>query len=277
MADEATYPCAGGDQPHLIIDATYKDPATGATYVHRDLVQTQEAWAEEQHKRDYIPPMATERHLGDVESFVAYVQRYGGKGSLLTWNAAGLYATLDYAEGPDKPGRGTWKASHQFARSLQWLAWTKLLNMGICQKDLVERIEDLAEDIIEPDASTLTNILRNLRANVTNQAQAELRPDGSASISFSKESAVKTAASVELPALFRISIPILRGHADEQGKPVHYVLDVRLRLTIDESARLSFRLSMPTAERAMEMVYADRVSKAQELLGDSFQLLRAAD
>lgn len=257
------------DVAHLTIAATYKDPATGATFVHSDLVRVQEPWAEESH----IPPMSANESLGDVESFAAYVSRYAVIDSaFLTWNSRGLHATLDYDE------RGHWHVDMPFRSSPAWVAWTQFAcNRAMPQKQAVESLEDLASDIVEPAAADLMAILRGLRATINAKADAELRPDGTSKVAFEKDARVQTANALDLPASFTIAIPVLKGHVNAEGKPVVYQVQVRVRTSVDDNAKLTLRFSIPNAERILEAVYAERVQAAQALLGGDFILLRAAD
>ena len=75
---------------------------------------------------------------------------------------------------------------------------------------------------------------------------------------------------MELPPVITIAIPVLKGHG------VFYQMDVRLRAFVDDASHLSLRFSLPTAERVLEEVYAEKVAEAKGLLGDAFKLLRAA-
>lgn len=267
--------------PAVIIAPTYKDPVTGALYVHHDLECVQDHW----HEQLRIAPINVTERFGDVESWVAYVHRYAqmdpGDCSppYLTWNRVGLQAVLDYHATDRTADRCQWRAVYPFTPSSQWSAWMALASgRAIDQRTVVERLEDLAEEIVEPSAADLAHLLRALRASVKATADTELRPDGSSLVQFSQDTKVKAGpGSVDLPAGFEIAIPVLKGHVDADGRPVLYRLQVRLRVTVDDTAHLAFRLSIPTAERVLEDVYADRVRQARELLGDGYLLLRAAD
>ena len=262
--------------PHLTLAPAWKDPETQALYVHRDLVKVQEPWAEEQH----VGPMEGHKSFGDIQSWTSFVLRYGGTPTLCTWNSAGLVAILDYAESASAAGRGTWVASCPFAPSIQRKRWSALANgQPLAQKFAVESLEDLLADIVEPEPGELVNLLRNLRTSVNAQAVAELRPDGTTSVSFSKQTQVMAGmlGTVELPPWFIIAIPVLKGHVDGAGRPVLYRLPIRRRVSVDDSAHLVFRLTIPDLDRVLEDVYAERVREASALLGDQFALLRAAD
>ena len=263
-------------QPHLTVAATWKDKETGALYVHQDLVKTQEPWAEEAH----IAPMKVTEQFGDIESWVAYVLNHGStESTLLTWNSKGFRAVLDYANRDEGlPGRCQWKAEMPFRSSVQWDAWRMLANgQAMGQKTAIERIEDLSTDIVQPAPSDLMGILRTLRASVNAKADTELRPDGTSKVSFVSDTKVQTAKDLDLPASFTIAIPVLKGHLNADGKPVLYRIEVKVRVSVDDAAHLSLRFSIPTADRILEDVFADRVTAAKGLLGESFDLLRAGD
>ena len=263
--------------PRLAIAPYYRDPVSGAVYVHRDLDQREKPWEAEAH----IGPINTMERFGDVESWVGYVQRFAGTDEwppLLTWNKHGFTAILDYHSNSEDAGRCQWQAACPFVLSPEWRAWMALANgQPLSQRQAVEKLEDLAADIIDPTPADLVPILRNLRATVNATANTELRPDGTTSVAFTQDKTLKAAGNVDLPAQFKIAVRALTGHVDAAGKPVLYGLDVRVRVSVDDAAKLAFRFAIPGAERVLEAVYADRVAAAKALLGDGFSLLRAAD
>lgn len=276
MTTQPIDPTQAQTAPHLTLAHVWKDGTTGETWVHKDMIKVAEPWDEESH----VPPTAITERFGDVEGWAAYVRDYGPtEKTFATWNSQGLRAVLDYPIPAEEPGRCQWLALHPFTPSIQWRAWLGLANgQPVPQRAAVERLEDLAEDIREPDAAEVTGLLRNLRASVNAKADTELRPDGSTSVSFQRDTTIKAGvASVELPRSLTIAIPVLKGHVGPDGRPVLYRLEVRLRVSVDEAAHLAFRLSIPNAERVLEDVYAERVKLAAALLGPTFRLLRAAD
>lgn len=263
----------------LAIRPAWKDPQTGALYVHRDLDLAQDPWVEEQH----IRPVKAAEKFGDVDSFCAYVKRFTAHDDeppFLTFCARGLRGLLDYHQSDGNPGRCQWTAEHPFVTSRQWRAWMELANgQPRSQKVAIEALEDLGEDIQEPKQADLMALLRSLRASVNAKADAELRPDGTISVRFEKDQTVKAGAAgaVDLPPSIKVAIPVLKGHVDEEGRPVRYALQIRVRVSVDDNARLMFRFSAPTAEQVLEDALADRVQAAKALLGEGLPLLRAAD
>jgi uncharacterized protein YfdQ (DUF2303 family) len=186
-----------------------------------------------------------------------------------------LHAVLDYHQNDGlegAPGRLQWTAHHPFTPSPEWKAWMSLCTgHAVAQREAIERLEDMATDITDPVPAELMNLLRSLRTSVNKSAETELRPDGSTSVRFADDKNVAArGGTADLPSEFSISIPLLKG------LPQRYGLKVRLRATVTDQARLALRFSIPLAEQALEMVYADRVASAKALLGDGFSVLRAA-
>jgi len=262
-----------GTAPTVVIQPAYTDPSTGGLYVHRDLVLVRPDWVTETHRS----PVKASEAFGDVESFAEYVTHHGNPATaLLTWSERGLTATLDYhGTDPEVGGRCQWKALHPFVKSRQLLAWEHFAGgQARSQKEAIEQIEDLADDIVEPGAAALASLLRSLRANVNAKAETEIRSDGTQAVSWTRDQTVRTRPTneegVELPPHFEIGIPLLAGHL--QG----YRLKVRVRVSVDGNALLTLRFSLVNLEQSLEDAYAERVAAAKELLGDGFVLLRAA-
>jgi Uncharacterized conserved protein (DUF2303) len=275
---DPTDPCGVQSAPRLTIAPSVKD-ATGADWVHADYQRATEPWQAEQH----IPPISRTERLGSVESWAAYVTSYALPDAplLLTWSESGLRAILDYHLSADEPGRCTWVAVHPLEQAVQWRRWTELANgRPRGQRDVLEALEDNAEDIVEPAAADLVGLLRKLRATVSAQAETTLNADGTSSVSWQKSSAVnQDGGGATLPAEIVIAVPVFKGHTDvnDEGKqvPVRFALRVRVRVSVGDDAKLTFRLSMPQREATLEMALADRVAAAEMALGDGYRLLRA--
>lgn len=265
-----------GIADHLVLSA-HVATADGREFVHKDLVQVVDAWAVEEHQR-----LTTAERLGDVESWARYVQLHGAdKEPFLTWNAKGLHAVIDY------PDTKRWTADYPFERTVEFQRWSNLATgHAIELQKAVEFLEDNTPDIHEPDAATLLDLLRVLKANYSANTTVELRPDGTSKLGFTRDTRVSGPNEAELPNEITIAIPVLKGHVEQEsdpdagivaGQPVRYKLVLKVRASADSNARLSLRFNMPVQERVLEQVYAERVAVAITELGDGFTLLRAAD
>lgn len=264
--------------PRLTIAPTYSDPTTGALWVHQDYSKVREDWEDEQH---ISPPKGLET-FGDVESWAAFVRQFAGAEPytpLLTWSESGLRAVLDYHSGMDEPGRCQWRAEHPFRPSVSWKRWSEMANnRPRSQQELLEFLDDNAPEIIAPEMAAISELIRNLRVSVNLSAESELKADGSTHIAFSKDKVIQGGA--DLPSAIRIAIPLLKGHykVDSGGKrqAVLYELEVKLRTSASDQGKVSFRLTIPRAEQAWEMVYEDRVTTAEAALGSGQRILRGA-
>jgi hypothetical protein len=255
----------------LELRPSVEDERTGAFYVHKDYTQYRNDWEDEAH----VEPVKASESFGDVESWAAYVKRYASAEeafSLLTWNSAGLKATLDYHGDINDPGRCQWTACQPFTKSPEWRAWeTFASGQPVSQRIAIERLEDLGEDITDPPETALTQMLRDLRANATARADTEIRPDGTAAVSFTKDTSVSNkAGTLELPPVITVAIPVLVGDT------TRYAVRVRMRISVTDDAKLAFRFSLVNAERILETVYAERVQAAKTAVGTEYEILRAA-
>lgn len=263
---------------HIIVAESYAAP-DGSVYVHKDLVQAVAPWAVEQH----IGPAKAAESFGDVESWADYVKRYGGEDEVypayLTWSEKGLRAVLDYHGTDQEPNRCRWTAEMPFVLHSRFKRWQLLANGAArSQREVLEAFEDCAEDIVDPVAADLVTLVRALRATSQASANTELRPDGTTKVSYTKNQTI-AAGEATIPPTLTLAVPVLKGHvtATPEGKraPVLYSLTVRLRVSVDDQARPSFRLGLTNAEQTLEAVFEDRVQAARAALGDGYTVYRA--
>jgi hypothetical protein len=256
---------------HYEVAAAYKDPVTGALYVHSALAAVAAPWAEEAH----LSPAQAAESFGDVESFAAYVNRYATPANtLVTWWAGGIRAVLDYhlPEQREAGGRRQWTAQHPFSKSPELMGWEGLANGRTwSQADTVLKLEELADTITAPPAGDLRNLLRKLSASAKFTGDTEVRPDGTTNLVMGADKRI----SIALPEEISIGIPVLWGHTDEDGRPIPYGLQVRLLAVVDDKGGVGFRLYLRNADRALELAYAAVVARAQGLLAE-FPILRAS-
>lgn len=274
--------------PTIVLAPSYTDPASKAIYVHKDFVEAVKPFELQEYEETHIKPISEIQQFGDVDSWAAYVARFSTPArTFLTWTAEGLSAALDYHQEPSRaggdpattpdsqhdvaqPGRCAWRAQHKFAYTREWLAWIALTKGPITQQFLVEKLEDLAETIVTPDAASLGEILSTLKVNVNKNVDTTIRTNGT-EVKFTGQDDQVTGKG-EIPQIIWIKIPVIKGHTetDAEGKvrKVTYDMPVRLRVSVqgDKEPRAMFRLSMPTAEAVLENAIMDRIAAAKEAL-----------
>lgn len=260
---------------HVLL-TPFVDGADGSRWAHKDYQLIVAPWAVEAH----IGPPESQERFGDLESWSAYVKAQDAGRTFITWNGKGLRAVLDYHTA-EQSGRCKRIAEYSFVQTPEWRAWTGLQAAGLVdQRRAVETLDERLDDIKEPAAATVMNVLRNLRGNVTSRADVHLREDGTSAVTFSRETNVRGGAgaeNLELPAQITISVPVIRGHVNDEGEIVRYRFDVKLRADVKENGQLGLRFTILAAETALEEVYAELLFDAKAQLGDTFSLYRAAD
>ena len=252
----------------------------GAEYVHKDLVKVVDPWEVENH----IGAPSGEERFETIGSWAEFVKRYGKtETTLLMWNDHGFEAQLDYHDDgtnastgeavheSDRWGRDRWTASMPFVYSTEWNDWSEMARRPHGHREVIEFVEDHAPDIKRPDAAAIGQTLQTLRANVNSTAVTTLKPDGSTHVDFTQTRSVAGSATqkqteTELPQAIEIAIPVLKGHIDDKGQPVRYKLTVRVRPSVDDEARLTFRFTIPQADQVKEEVLQEQVADAQTRL-----------
>lgn len=272
--------------PHLVIAPSIDDPKSGAKWARNGdrYLEVVAPWAHE----DHIPPVKAVELFGDMESFAAYIERFGAPDeTLTTWNAAGLKATLDYHTNDRDPGRCQWTAAYPFTFTPEFRAWKALCEKSwMGQKAAVDELEPLIDTIEKPAGAELVQLFRDLRATHTAKSKTVLNPDGTSRVEFENETGVK-AGNASLPHLIIASMQILVGHLgpvpdpDDKEKTVigkrRFGLKIRCQVSVNTDAKLLLRFGFLNLEATLEAVFGERVADAAELLGSDYPILRAAD
>ncbi len=224
-----------------------------------------------------VAPIKSVERFGSVEDWAAYLLRFGEPGSsLVTWNARGFRATLDYAGNIEEQGGSNWSAEYGFIHAPEWLQWMDLCRVAMGQEAAVNCLDNLLDTIIDPPAADLINLLRHLKVTVNATVETDIRADGSTSVHVKEDKTPRGQGDAVIPPEIKIDVPVLVGHYTETGAKATYQVVVKVRPTLGRDDHLTFRFAIPAKERVLELVYADRLERAKSLL-DGWELLRAAD
>ena len=281
MTDTRTVPADPGRQdpqvPKLVLNTGYRDELTGALFVHKDMREILPAYQAEWH----VAPTSTRATLGDVESWAAYIARYGtAERTYATWSATGIRATLDYHTSGE-PGRDQWHARYDFVNTLQLGRWRRAIErQNVSHANMVELLEDSGSDIVEPDQAEVLDILRTLRVTTKSRGDTEIRQDGTTSIKWHSDAQVRGSKSgtTEMPQRIKIHVPALEGYfIDDKLSTVCFA--VRIRASVDPAGQIGFRLSCPELEMKLDELRQSVASRAQSFLdehGMELEILRSA-
>lgn len=269
-ADEDAQPTNEAALPHLVIDPSINGPE-GSFYTWdaaaRKYEQRLAPWEVDDHLPKY-PKYDT--NLGDVDSFVAYLDRFESTENLplITWHPErGVQALLD----PAPKGPGHWVARLPFNKDWRWEAWEALCRGPKKQQDAIVAIEKLVDTIVTPPSGELLSLLAALRSTINSVSTLVVNEDGTTSVSFQKENTVGAGSTMtaKVPPLLTVQTPVFKGF------PVTYALNVRVRVAPEEKGVLLY-FSPLNNEAILEDVTKDIVGQLVAALnqGDNHPVKR---
>lgn len=262
--------------PAIIIDPSWVDEDTGAVYLHKDLVQVKKP-----HEDDaYIKPIEVDLKFGNVQSWAAYIERYGNPAqTLISWSETGIQAQLDYHYHEPHaealiPGRCTHMVRLPFQPTREFTAWSTFANDNrVSQSAAIEHLERWATTISEPDTLTLLKLIASLRGNVNATVESELQAHGT-NLKFSRSTSVISGVSeVALPSEITVSLPVIKGH-EVDGKPQAFALPIKVRTSVGDDHKLSLRFTLIGGEEAVETAAKEMVAQAAEALGEQHAIYK---
>ena len=184
--------------------------------------------------------------LTEVDSFIAYVKRFGTKDALVYADigALGFTAILDENPPGSDVSKAAWRqhrARYTCPRSPEWVAWTKLDGAVMAQDKFADFIESRLEDLIVGDERASypapTDVLmmaRRLMVKTKGTFERVINPtDGTGTLVSKTENEVE---STKIHRAFLVGIPVFEG-----GQP--YRVECRIRFTVAEG-RPSFSYNM---------------------------------
>ncbi len=196
--------------------------------------------------------------LHDVGSFIAYVNAYkvensrifAEPGFLATGGKPIIKAVLDYHHStgdtgstghPPKPDRISHVAVYSPRYSDEWQKWGQACAEPLSQVDFAELIEECRDDIVNPPAAMLLDVVRAFKAKKNVQFDSLVyQPNNSVKLDYS-EHVEKVGPSVSLPEIMKLGLPVYyRGDRYEIDVFVRFKLSggVQFSLKIDRKDRL---------------------------------------
>lgn len=222
-----------------------------------------------------------EARIGDMDSFLAHVKRFGdvkGSGIFATPNptAPVVVAVYDYSA-PDAPAFHDHRARYAPQFSDEWKAWAAQNDKQISQADFASFLEDRIGDVIVPDTAGADSALQDF-ANLVQGSlatpqrlielsrglavTAELRAKQAVNLSsgeitaqFEEAHVGEGGQTVRVPSLFVIAIPVFyAGPA--------YRIPVRLRYRLREG-RIAWSYALHRADKVFQHAFDEIVASAR--------------
>lgn len=142
-----------------------------------------------------------------------------------------------------RPGWGDHRLELQLQHTPAWTAWAGLDGKWLSQVQFAELLEERFQDVVSPDAATLTEVARTFKATKSAAFESE-HILSSGQVQFGYREEIKAEAgrkgNLEIPEKFTLGLAPFEG-----GKP--YSVLARLRFSIDDQKlRIRYVLDRPT-------------------------------
>jgi uncharacterized protein YfdQ (DUF2303 family) len=221
--------------PNVLIPAAMVTGPGGASHVAfaKEILEALDARRPGPHRRSGTTK------LTEVDSFIAFLKRWGGSQTVVYADTAALSLTAvldDHPEGASTAWRQH-RAVYSCPRAAEWLAWTGQADQPMSQTafaDWIEaRLEDLAIGEGMPKPTELLTMARDLTIRTKGTFERRVNPTtGDFTLVNKNETEV---GSTVIPRAFLVAIPCFEGGD-------RYRIEARVRFTLDGGPRFTFTL-----------------------------------
>lgn len=195
------------------------------------------------------------RQLGELDSFVEYVNRFKGVESIAYASRDTTMVTVVFDDHPaGSAAAGTrWRkdrATYRCPLARKWIDWTARDGQPMTQDEFGDFIEENAEDVIAdagfPPAAALLELARDLRIHSSAKFERKTNPTtGEHSLLATEENAT---TSTKIPKAFKIAIPVF-----DNGD--HYRLECRVRFQLQQG-RPQFAFTIHQRAEALDLAFS---------------------
>jgi len=210
----------------------------------------------------------------DLDSFIAYVNRYALRNTVLyvSEQAEKAVAFIDHHHKPvevdeDKdfilPEWGDHKAVFGFPKTPEWKTWMHGNRKAMSQPQFASFIEDNLPDIVDPSQAEMLTLAREIQASTKGEFKSSFdERNGSFNLQYQKDIQGKTKnGDVEIPETFTVQVAPFRGSP-------FYELTARFRFRIEEDGELVIWYDLLRPHKAWE----EAVGKVKTKLEDDLSL-----
>lgn len=183
-------------------------------------------------------------HTGDA--FISYMEKHATSTSEL-WADITKRTVTAVIDAHDKSGGEAGWGEHRLVLQLQhtpgWQAWTAHDGKWLSQVEFAEFLEERVQEVVDPDAATLTEVARTFRATKAATFESDhVLSSGQVQIGYREEitAAAGRKSNVDVPEKFTLGLIPFEG-----GAP--FKVTARLRFSIDGGVlRIRYVLDRPT-------------------------------
>lgn len=203
-------------------------------------------------------------------SFLEYWKRFATPASLIFADVQtpALVGIVDYHEpapqGEQKPApRNSFhRIAYNFRKTAEWKAWEKMNNVFMPQVEFAEFIENNMNDVVEPAAAEMFEMVKNFDAKKSVNFSSAIRLENG-QVQFRYEETISgapRAGNFSVPDTFKLAI------APYEGAGL-YSVPVRFRYRISEKG-LTLRYELVRPHKVLDDAVNTIISKIQDQLGD---------
>lgn len=204
--------------------------------------------------------------MHDRESFTSYVNRYKSEDTrlfaepgFLTTQGAHMTAVLDYHAANSTPMHGAHMAIYRPRYSDQWQRWHKAAQQPMKQAEFAEFIEEHRNDIVDPAAASLLDVVRTFKASKKVEFDSVVyQPNGDVTLAYD-EKTQQQGKSGALPELMKLGIPVyFRGTV--------YSVPVFVRFKVGGGA-VAFQLKIDRSDIIEDAAFSELTTAVREATG----------
>lgn len=179
-----------------------------------------------------------------VDDFATYVNRHDDTNATTIWadiETGKLVAVLD-DHSPSAPGWGEHRAELTLKPTEAWKHWTGMSGKLMDQETFAEHVEDGMNEIVEPSAADLLDIVSTMQGHTNAEWKQAVRlHDGSVQFVYNEEATATAGGKGELqiPQTFKLGIAPYLGEE-------RYALTARLRYRVSSgNLQIGYKLDRP--------------------------------
>jgi len=237
--------------PSITVPAILSTPGNTTVQLAKDVLDALDARCAGPQRRTGTT------QLTEVDSFIAYLKRWGSERTVIYADTAQLKLTAVLDEHPAGACETAWRqhrAVYSCPRAAEWLAWTGQAERPLSQTAFGDWIETRLEDLVGADGfpkpTEMLTIARQLHVKTKGEFRRDINPTNGDSILVNKTET--TSDSTQIPRAFAIAIPCFEGGD-------RYQIQARLRFALTDGVP----------------VFAFTLHRCKEIERDAFGEVRA--
>lgn len=197
----------------------------------------------------------------ELPSFVSYVNRFKTEttrifaepGFVASGGKASVMAVLDYHDQNRTPGRCAHTATYAPRYSDQWTRWKSACIKPLEQVEFADMIEELRQDIADPPAAALLDVVRTLKIKKDVEYDSVVyQPNGGVVLNYAEKVSQVTKTGV-MPEVMTLGIPVFF-----RGERFQVPVFIRYKLS---QGKLSFALRMDRPDLIEDTAFADLTAR----------------